>query len=371
MNTGFNTSLINGMSGLKVPAWHQLGSSVNALRWEDAMTQAGLDWTVTKEQHRSARTGELIDAYGIYRDDNNAFLGQVGGIFTPIQNREQFAFVDSLIESVDGAHYVAAGSLDGGEQVFCVAEIGCFDIGSMGDKHRAFVIFRDFKNSKGSGEARISLLREVCTNGLHKQIGTTALRFRHTINVKNRMEIAGKSVGLLSSSFTEVRGKLEDLSTRKFRDSRSVQSVLEKLFPPSPTEIEAGRVNNRRLEAQLSVSQLFVDNDNDAFPSQAGTAYALFNAVTNYVDHEKEVVRTQGRAGRSVDSIRAAGSLFGTGADFKSNALDVIMKETAHLPTSKRLYSFPGGGVIDTEAIEVKEPLRLGSGLSESLELAA
>ncbi len=113
-NNGFQTSAIGTLNGLKIPAWQQLGSEVNALRWEDAMKQAKLDWTVSKEQHRSARpnaAGEypLIDAYGVYRDDNDQFLGQVGGIFTPIQNLEQFQFVDSLIESVDGAHYVAAG----------------------------------------------------------------------------------------------------------------------------------------------------------------------------------------------------------------------------------------------------------------------
>src|SRR6478672_8370626 len=101
-NSGFQLSAVKGLSNVGVvPAWQQLGAEVNALTWEEAMTQANLNWTVSKEQHRSARpdaNGEypLIDAYGIYRDDTDAFLGQVGNVFTPIQNIDQFKFVDSL-----------------------------------------------------------------------------------------------------------------------------------------------------------------------------------------------------------------------------------------------------------------------------------
>lgn len=349
---GFQTSAITNLNGLKVPAWRQLGSEVNALRWSDAMRQANLDWTVSKEQHKSARTGELIDAYGVYRDDNDAFLGQVGNIFTPIQNLEQFQFVDSLIESVDGAHYVAAGALDGGEQVFCVAEIDAFDVASAGDKHRAFVVFRDFKNSKGSGEARVSLLREVCTNGLHRQVGEKALRFRHTTNVKSRMQLASASVGIIKHTFDEIRGKLETLATRRFQDSRTVENILEKLFPPTPLEIQQNRINNRREEAKMLVAQLLVDNDSDAFPEQAGTAYALFNSVTNYVDHEKEISGTRSKKVRSADDSRAVNSLFGGGSDFKSNALDLILRETAHVPSISRSYSIGGGAqVIEFEEV--------------------
>lgn len=168
------------------------------------------------------------------------------------------------------------------------------------------------------------------------------------------MELASQSAGIINDTFDEIRAKLETLATRKFEDTRTVESVLEKLFPPSPLESQQNRVNNRRQEAKLSVSQLFVDNDADTFPDQSRTAYALFNAVTNHVDHEKEMVATRSRRSNSTDDLRATNSLFGTGSDFKSNALDLILRETERLPSFSRSYSIGGAEVLEAEYLETK-----------------
>lgn len=369
MNTGFQVYDIKGLSSVPVPAWGHFSREVNALTWEEAMRQGGLDWTVTKEQQKSVRTGYPIDSYGVYRDDTDTFLGAVGSIFTPIQNKEQFRFVDSLIESVDGAHYVAAGSIDGGEQVFCVAEIAAFDVASDGDKYKAFVVFRDYKNSKGSAEARVSLLREICTNGMHSCVAESALKFRHTTNVKRRMELAAESIGMIERSYNEIREKLETLGRRRFQDSRTVENVLAQLFPPTPSEIEHNRINNQRNENMLSVSQLFVDNDGGAFPDQSGTALALYHSVTNHVDHEKTMRR---KDGYTETEARAFSSLFGTGADFKAKALDLILAETENLPTFERKYSFAGSNVLQMELEKVRtDKSLLDSIIDSTMDLAA
>jgi hypothetical protein len=80
-------------------AWHKLGQRTpNAVTWQNAMRLAGLDWTVIKQNLYDSH-GKSLSAFGIFRTDDNEFLGAVGERYTPIQNVQAFQFVDALLES--------------------------------------------------------------------------------------------------------------------------------------------------------------------------------------------------------------------------------------------------------------------------------
>lgn len=347
-----NTQNLNQI--IRQSSFDALGNTTNALSWKDAMRQAGLDWTVSKLQHLSPVTGEPVNSFGIYRDDTAAFLGQVGHTYTPVQNIEQFQFVDALLENIDGSHYVSAGSLSGGEKVFCVAQVGSFDIAAPGDAHKAYLVFSDYKNSKGSCRAQLSLLRQVCANGMHTSVADSALTFRHTTNIKTRMAAASKSIGMINRTFDALRDKLETLSKREITSRRTVENILDRLFPETPAERE-GRANYTRRETQALVAELFAENDGDMFPSQSKTPYALFNAVTNYVDHHQTPKVTRAKSAMTEAERRAENAIFGSGSSFKENALEIILEQTAHCPTKSRVYSFSpqirsdtGESILDT-----------------------
>ncbi len=53
-------------------AWHKLGQRTpNAVSWQEAMTLAGLDWAVVK-QNLYDGNGKALAAFGIFRKDDNA-----------------------------------------------------------------------------------------------------------------------------------------------------------------------------------------------------------------------------------------------------------------------------------------------------------
>src|SRR5579864_4686782 len=107
--------------GGREAAWHKLGARTpDAVSWEQAMELANLNWQVKKMQ-LSGPFG-LVDAYGIFRDTDNAFLGSVGDVYSPIQNKVAFEFVDTLIEAA-GSHYESAGALGRGERIWCLARV--------------------------------------------------------------------------------------------------------------------------------------------------------------------------------------------------------------------------------------------------------
>lgn len=323
----------------------RLGTDVEALTWREAQIQSGLDWTVSKIQHSHALTGEPIESFGIYRDDNGAFLGQVGNQFTPVQNTNAFQFVDDILSHVPDAKFKNAGSVDGGKMVFCSARIGGFEV-TGGDVHDAMLTFSDGKDGKTGCKAQISIYRQVCSNGLHRWINDAALSFRRTKNVEARLKNAAHFVRNIQSDLTGIREKFEILASRKIDSGVTVQTILDRMFPETAGE-KAGRNNYTRQEKQALIASLFESNDNGAFPEQDKTAFAMFNAVTNYVDHHASYKVTANRSGMVGAELQASQAMFGSGNALKNTALDIILEETANARTVKPVKFYQAGSSDD------------------------
>ena len=101
--------------------------------------------------------------------------------------------------------------------------------------------------------------------------------------------------------------------------------------------------STRRDNILASILAQYEYNDGDVFPEQRGTAYNLFNAVTNWTDHERST-KADGRAEAAV---------FGSGAALKSNALDLIIAEAENMPN---ILQRGGGVAVDFSEIGLNVP---------------
>ena len=319
-------------------AWHHLGQTVTeAQTWEEAMRLAHLDWTVRKDRLFTAQ-GAPVDAFGIFRDDNDAFLGAVGDRYSPIQNRYQFDFVDAILAAEDGAHYETAGALGKGERVFCLAKIGAdFEIAGTGDRHETYLLFVNSHDGTGAARALVTTVRVVCQNTLNaalRQDGKAALRIKHTKNAESRLNAARELVAGATVTVKDVREKLDTLAQRKLTKKARV-NIMSRVFNAESKKGENTITN---------VMELFERNDNDAVPEIRGTAYNMLNAFTEFVDHNRPVKQTDAREGQSVEVIRADHALFGTGAQLKNGVLEIILEETEFAPyhsLAKQIISSP------------------------------
>jgi hypothetical protein len=146
------------------------------------------------------------------------------------------------------------------------------------------------------------------------------MAYKHTKNVRDRIKRDSNNAAqlMLAQQATDDRVKeiLETLATRKLT-KQTYETILDDLFSDS----ESTRTKNIKGE----VSALFRSNDNNAFPEWKGTGYALYNAVTNYVDHEKTVRVTSGRSDMSENQIRFEQSIIGNGAELKMKAMERIL----------------------------------------------
>lgn len=291
--------------------------------WRDVVRETGLDWEVVKEPLHDSR-GNVVDQQGIFRADNHAYLGPVKGRFRPIQNSEQFSWVDSVLEAEPGAYYENAGALRGGELVYAAVRLPSKDFFIKGtdDVHQSYLYFLNWHSVKSRAIAFFNNIRMVCTNMLRRMLRAVKNMFRigHNEQASRRLEESKNLILMAGEDLKETQEQL-NLLAKKHLTVDQIDAMIAKLIPP-PTNPEN---TGRRDKVVTRIKELFESNDNNQFPTLRGTAYALLNAFTNFTDHEKSVRLTQSRKGASKDSLRTESAIFGDGARFKEQALYTLL----------------------------------------------
>jgi phage/plasmid-like protein (TIGR03299 family) len=310
-------------------AWHKLGQRTpNTVKWQEAVELADLNWEVVKKQlyaRNPLQAVVSVPMYGTFRSDDGAYLGCVGDGYSIIQNKDQFQWIDSILEAANGSHYESAGALGNGERIWCLARIpeGDYQIDG-GDKHQTYLMGCTSHDGSLAQTLKLVDTRIVCANTLAVALreSGTAVRIKHTTNAQSRMN---QSIKLMSSVLEQAKGikdKMERLATHKLT-RESVSHILDRLFPPSKDE-KANQT--RRDNTLMEVISLYAENDKNAFPSVQGTGYNLFNAITEYADHFR-TARGQGSKPEQVAMARAESAMFGSGEKLKTQALTVILEE--------------------------------------------
>lgn len=311
-------------------AWHKLGQRTpNAVSWQEAMTLAGLDWMVVK-QNLYDSTGKALQTFGIFRADDNEFLGSVGDRYTPIQNIQAFQFVDALLESADGSHYDSAGALGNGERIWTAAKVP-FDFETVpGDGVQTYLMFTTSHDGSGSATAKLTTVRVVCQNTLSSALSQTGefVRVKHTRNAADRMRSAADAMRGVGESVSALKEKLRRLADVKVT-RESMSAILDRLFPKPKDEKTS---TTRRENILADVLQCYERNDGDKISGIRGTAYNLLNAVTEYTDHYRTA------RGGNITRDRADAATFGSGETLKTEALEVILEQTANGPAVSRTF---------------------------------
>lgn len=313
-------------------AWHRLGTVTgNYMTWDDIQRHGGLNFKPVKRQ--LMLDGNLVDAWGITRSDNGAFLGAVGAGYTPIDHAEGFRMVDALMDTVDGAHYETAGALGAGETVWGLADLNLSISVGGADKSKGYLLFATSHNATMAHSYWLTFTRVVCQNTLRVATKAAAsLRVRHTVNAPQRLADAHKALATMQDEAKSVEDKLNMLAKRRMTKP-TMLSMLDKLFPKSKGEDGKPQDTVRRNNILIDVLERFDSNDGNAFPELRGTAYNMLNAVTEYVDHSR-----QSRGDKSAES-----AMFGSGDRLKSQALEYLLETAGGLPMveTRTVYAPP------------------------------
>ena len=112
----------------------------------DALIASGTGWDVISTPVMV--NGEVVLGYKAnVRGDTSRVLGIVSDRYKIVQNREAFAFVDSILEQKDvPVKYETAGSLENGKRVWMLARMPKSLI--LGDEVENYLFFTNAHNGK-------------------------------------------------------------------------------------------------------------------------------------------------------------------------------------------------------------------------------
>ena len=267
--------------------WHGLGTKVeDAPTSVDALRLAGLDWNVMQESIFT-ETGDAIAGYRVnIRDRDRKVLGVVSDRYKIIQNREAFAFTDTLLGY--GVRYETAGSLKEGKRVWLLARLP-----------REYIIAEEqispylvFSNSHdGSGAVRVALtpIRVVCNNTLNLALATASRSWSmiHKGNVKDKMQEAKNTLFMAEAYMESLGEEFERLRWMKVTDSQ-VAEYVEKLLPLEKDVTETREKNTLKLREDI----LRRYYDAPDLRGVGNNAYRFINAVSDFATHVQPLRRT-------------------------------------------------------------------------------
>lgn len=291
------------------PAWHRLGKTIaSAATSAQAIDLAGLNWSVCQwpvhaVNPSSGQASVTPHHRANVRMDTQAVLGIVSPTYQPFQNRDAFDFMDSLVGD-KLAMFETAGAIKEGRKVWMLARIPKEYRAGPEDLIKPYVLLVNSFDGSTSLRMLPTTIRVVCQNTLNlalKQQGGEGLAIQHKSNLDLRVRQARQKLGVIAARFDRFDEELHAMLQTPLT-TRKVARYFEGLLP-DPTNLTDRQRRHRDLT--MTHFQVNLENDRNTLAGIRGTAWAAYNAVSEWADHAREVrgVNEQARLESRLDSI--------------------------------------------------------------------
>lgn len=320
-------SEIKTMAYIGDTPWH--GSGVycgeEPMTGADAIVYAELDkpvekrplWTADAEGNPTVKLDNHIAIVQAYDD---IVFGVQSPSYTPIQNTESVDFMDALVE--EGLmRYHTVGALRQGQRIWLLGKIGQSDI-LPNDVIDRYLFLWNTHDGSGAFRVLFTKTRVVCANTARIALAGgkgEGVCFRHTTNIKNKLEKAKEVLGLANQEFDQFVEFAKLLTKYKMKVA-DFEKFAEAMVPDNP-ELD---INTRAENTRQEITNLFEGGRGQDIKGVAGTGWAAYSAVVEFANY----YRTS-RGGAAAQERRFESSLFGSGDQ-------LIQKSVAYLQGALR-----------------------------------
>jgi phage/plasmid-like protein (TIGR03299 family) len=244
------------------------------------------------------------------RQSDMSVLGVIGSKYTPIQNTDAIAFMDSLIG--EGLTYETAGSLQEGRKIWLTAKLP--DGVILGDTVTPYIVMMNTHDGSGAAKVLLTPTRVVCMNTLNFALNNAvrSVKIRHTGEINEKFDEARRVLNISTQYMTSLAQTADKLAMIKLTDSK-ITNIISEIIPDSEQEEKSDEVQNQRQEIW---QRLKVDNLAD----YRNTGWGLINAVADFADHvipQKNITKRT----REIHFEKIVG-----GHSFLDKTYDLIMK---------------------------------------------
>ena len=289
------------------PAWHGLGNVLTeAPNSTVAMEMGGMKWLAKFVPLEACIPADFSGAtmgvevrkkiphqFAVVRDIDLRVLSTVSDDYRIVQNHEAFAFTDELLGG-GGVKYETGGVLispyNGSCKTWILARSDQ-DFVVAGDKIAPYVCFVNSFDGKSSMIAAMVTTRVVCQNTLTMALGgaSRTCYIEHTGDIQSKVKEAQRVLGLIEDYVAGFPEAAEALIARNLY-ADEVKKFLDDLFPAPLQGDTQKRMENRTFMKDLVLNR-YEKTDNLA--QFRGTAWALYNATVDVVNHADPFRKTQ------------------------------------------------------------------------------
>jgi phage/plasmid-like protein (TIGR03299 family) len=310
----------------KRPAWHNLGNfHLEGLTdISQVLKESGLDYEVAQIPNRYTWKGVQHTVPGEFinvREDTGEPFKTVGKVYTPVQNRQAFEFLQALADKGD-IEWETAGQTAKG-RVFVTMRLPdtlIVDEGGLNDEIVPFVGAFNSHDGQTPFQVVTTPWAPICGNTERFALrdAVTKWTIRHTESATRKIEDARKTLGL-SLKYYEQLGEEETQLARNAMLIDEFRALTAELWPlkEGDPEEETTRSKNFRERRDDQLEELWGKNSNRA----GKTAYAGERAITEYLDH----VAPRRAVGDKLAAARATAILEGTDDGIKAKAHEKLM----------------------------------------------
>lgn len=292
----------------------------DTLTASEASLKYGLDYKVIKKAHGmdAPNSGEHV---AIVREDTGEIFQFAKQGYEPLQCAEAMQECDKLI-GTGQAKYVNGGTYKGGRVFWLRIAVPSGDFETTpGDLHKTYLNVV----SSHDGSKRFTIVPEVyrmiCSNGMHAWVndGERIVAVKHTVNA--RAIFTRKASEILAKELHRFKVFAEKTKAlaQKQMSQLEIDSFLFSLFNVTQEDIDSKEKGTGKVEAQIDkVKDLCQVGTGIREHNLQGTAYGVYNAVTEYIGKY--------RSTRGSEENRDYSELFTSGKDLREKAFEMLLK---------------------------------------------
>ena len=307
--------------------WHGLGQQLSEGADIDTWTrEAGLGYSVQAcnvQYETPAVTGlqSWPERKVLTRSDTGAPLAVVSKDYKVVQPAEVMDFFRKLSD-IGGFQMETAGALSEGRRVWALARVGDGAPVVDGDLVKPYLLLGTSYDGTMATIAKFTAIRVVCNNTITPAVNGRADEtdkgyLKSSVRVLHSAQFDADAVrlqlGIVADQFERFIVQSRQLARVDMNFTEADQFVQELLRPyhQSALEITDTKAYKRVIELWQGRA---IGSDILSASKASGSRWAMLNAVTQLVDHER---------GRS-DNTRLESAWFGTGAALKNRALELL-----------------------------------------------
>jgi phage/plasmid-like protein (TIGR03299 family) len=314
-------------------AWHGLGIEIEpGLTAVEGFKRIGLGWeteltpltTVVETANGTIRI-PLPDHQAHVRLDNLEILGVVGDGYQKIPNQDVAQFADALTGLQGGVEMETGGSLRGGRRIFALVKLPKLIEVTDQDILAQYILLCNSHDGTAAFQCYPTSVRVVCANTLRmseRDLGR-GIKFRHTGDIQQKIAFAQQALGIVLKESERLEAMVKALRATNLTSSSTREMMLEvynetfgAVDDTNPKSVERRDKIVGEWEANLSDERQMLDGIR-------GTAWAAYNAVSQWHDHERGRFRSVLESDSRIHS-----NLFGVSHRHKKVAFGAAMART-------------------------------------------